>query len=320
LNQALIGIPRYLGYFSFRPLWETYFRELGFSVATSPPSNPTILDEGVRETVNDACIPIKMFHGHVAALRDRVDYLFIPRLAGSRMRYTVCPKFLGLPDMVRASVSDLPEILSPRLQMGSHGLRGLRPLLDLGVKMSGGLRLKAVRALHRARCALGDEVRRIRDEGLQTLGFTQPTDADLTVGLVGYPYVLYDRLSSGDILPQLFRLGVRVVTPEMIDQEILKRESRAFPENLFWYYSNRSLWTGMHLMKTRQVHGLLHITAFGCGPDAMVSKLLELEAAEWAVPFMAVTVDEHTGELGLQTRSEAFVDMLRWQKEGDHVS
>lgn len=313
-----VGIPRYLGYFSFWPLWETYFEELGMDVRTSPPSNQDTLDAGVRETVNDACIPIKLFHGHVMSLYDKVDILFIPRLVGTTTRYTLCPKFLGLPDMVKHSMNGLPRIAAPRLEVGARGIRLWRQLIHLGTRMTGA-RWTASRALVRARRALAQRAREIREDGLAALGFEQPSTADMTIGVVGYPYVLYDALSSGGILKQLRALGARVFTPETVDDEDMKRESRAFPENVFWYYSNRAIWSGLHFMKENRVDGLLHVSAFGCGPDAMVGKLLELEARERGVPFMSVTVDEHTGELGLQTRAEAFVDILRWQTKGDAV-
>ncbi len=312
LSDMVIGIPRYLAYFSFSSLWETYFRDLGFEVRVSPPSNADILDAGVRETVNDACIPIKMFHGHVASLKDSVDCLFIPRLAGAKMNYTVCPKFLGLPDMVRGSLTGLPRIISPRLLMGRDGLKGLRGLYDVGVELTG-RRWRVMRALSRAKGALHRGVSLVQREGLEALGYRQPEDPDLTVALVGYPYVLYDGLSSGGILPQLQELGIRVVTPEMVPTPAMRREAKAYPENLFWYYSNRSLWSGMHYMGADRVDGMIHVTAFGCGPDAMVNKLLELESSADSMPFMSVTVDEHTADIGLRTRVEAFVDMLRWQ-------
>lgn len=312
LDRVVVGIPRYLSYFTYGSLWETYFRALGFEVEISEPSNQEILDAGVRETVNDACIPIKTFHGHVVSLRDKVDMLFVPRLAGSKMNYTVCPKFLGLPDMVRSSIPGLPRILSPRLEMGPHGLTGLRGLYRLGVELTG-RRYASFRALREARRTVARGLVRVREEGLAALGFSQPEDPDLTVGLLGYPYVLYDGLSSGGIIRQLADLGIRVVTPELVGEADMRRQSREYPENLFWFYSNRSLWSGMHYMKRRAVDGLVHVTAFGCGPDAMVNKLLELEAESHGVPFMAITVDEHTGDVGLRTRIEAFVDMLRWQ-------
>jgi predicted nucleotide-binding protein (sugar kinase/HSP70/actin superfamily) len=66
------------------------------------------MDLGIKDTVNDACIPIKVFHGHVASLRNKVDCIFIPRLMSLEGSITLCPKFLGLPDMVKSSVENLP--------------------------------------------------------------------------------------------------------------------------------------------------------------------------------------------------------------------
>jgi predicted nucleotide-binding protein (sugar kinase/HSP70/actin superfamily) len=34
------------------------------------------------------------------------------------------------------------------------------------------------------------------------------------------------------------------------------------------------------------------------------------------IPYLAIAVDEHTGEAGVRTRVEAFLDMLRYQRRG----
>ncbi len=88
--------------------------------------------------------------------------------------------------------------------------------------------------------------------------------------------------------------------------------------NLFWYYSNQVVWTSLYFLyeKRTMVDGFIHVTAFGCGPDAMVDKLIELEARDAKMPFLTITIDEHTGEAGMATRLEAFVDMLLKKKGG----
>jgi predicted nucleotide-binding protein (sugar kinase/HSP70/actin superfamily) len=64
------------------------------------------------------------------------------------------------------------------------------------------------------------------------------------------------------------------------------------------------------------IDGVIHLTAFACGPDATVDKLLEIEARKNnAKPFLSLCLDEQTGEAGCLTRLEAFVDMLRRQKD-----
>jgi len=318
-RKEVIGIPRYLSYFSFGALWERYFEQLGFEIRLSPPSNQDILDEGVRETVNDACIPIKIFHGHVMSLRDKADYLFVPRLGGTRTRYTVCPKFLGLPDMVKYSLSGLPQVLAPRLDVRQRGMGAWKELVSLGVRLTG-RRFAAYRAFARARQILSERVGKIQAEGLPALGFPQPPDPDLTLGVVGYPYVIYDHLANGGLLDQLLRLQVEVRTPELVSDQQMKKQSDEFPKDLFWFYSNRTLWSGLHFMDVARLEGLVHVTAFGCGPDAMVGKLLEMESRQRGMPFLSLMVDEHTGEAGVATRVEAFVDMLRRRLRGGSAS
>jgi len=59
------------------------------------------------------------------------------------------------------------------------------------------------------------------------------------------------------------------------------------------------------------VDGFIHVVSFGCGPDSMVGEIAERETRRSSnLPYMALTIDEHTAEGGLLTRLEAFTDML----------
>jgi len=76
--------------------------------------------------------------------------------------------------------------------------------------------------------------------------------------------------------------------------------------------------TAYHFFENSQdIDGILHVTAFGCGPDFMVDKLMEIEAKNKnsQVPFMSLSIDEHTGEAGIMTRIEAFCELVRRRKE-----
>jgi predicted nucleotide-binding protein (sugar kinase/HSP70/actin superfamily) len=55
------------------------------------------------------------------------------------------------------------------------------------------------------------------------------------------------------------------------------------------------------------------MVAFGCGLDALVGDLVERRIRKKGVPFCMITIDEHTGEAGVDTRLEAFIDMLEWR-------
>ncbi|NLA26164.1 MAG: hypothetical protein GX878_02090 [Firmicutes bacterium] len=111
-------------------------------------------------------------------------------------------------------------------------------------------------------------------------------------------------------------MGVEPATPERVPPGEMLRMSRVLPQNFFWHYSNRVCWSSLYYLdEPGRVEGIIHVTAFGCGPDAMVDKFVELEAKKKKVPFLTLTIDEHTGEGGIQTRLEAFVDMLRAGRE-----
>lgn len=64
----------------------------------------------------------------------------------------------------------------------------------------------------------------------------------------------------------------------------------------------------------KPVDGIIFLTSFSCGPDALTSEIVSQHAHSNGIPYMLLTVDEHTAEAGFITRLEAFTDMLkrRW--------
>ena len=63
---------------------------------------------GAQYCVDEACLPVKVFHGHVCYLKDKCDLLFIPRIMQLYKDEYICPKFCGLPEMVINSIPGLP--------------------------------------------------------------------------------------------------------------------------------------------------------------------------------------------------------------------
>lgn len=333
-RQIKVGIPRALSYYTFYPLWRVFLEKLGAEVVVSKPTNRKILEDGIKETVNDACIPIKVFHGHVFDLVGQVDYIFIPRMISAHGRATFCPKFLGLPDMVRYAGVTLPELIDVRYHR--RIIPGGQILFFYSVARQLGV-ISPLAVIYAAGCAIYRQKQYLKllQGGLKPLeaietvfsskkgqnyrhtGREQPKNSGkrATIALLGYPYAIYDAFISAGVYDKLVKLGVEVVTFEEIPLKEMHIYSKRMPQNFFWYYSNQVCWAGLSLLEKKDyVDGIIHVTAFGCGPDAMVDKTLELEAKTAGLPFLSLTIDEHTGEGGVQTRLEAFVDML-WAKK-----
>lgn len=322
MEGVKVGIPHSLYYYLFGPLWETFFQQLGADVIVSSPTTKEIVDEGVKEAVTDACVPIKVFHGHIMSLAEQsVDYLFIPRLIHWNDTDTFCPKFLGLPDMIRHGIKGIPEVVSPRIS-AKYPWSSIRPCLEMAKKFGvsfGKALLAYQRGLsvwRRYRNLLQDgwmpkEARQI----LQGKTLQQRT-GELTIALLGYPYTIYDNYLSTGLLKKLDELKVNFRTAEMLPRRIIKG-ARYDDKPAFWHFSDKLLRAGILSLQDNSIVGIIHVTAFGCGPDFLVNKILELEAKSHQMPFLTLSIDEQSGEAGLVTRVEAFVDMLRIkQKEG----
>lgn len=81
-EQALslkIGLPATLTMLEYLPLWELFFKQLGFTTVVSP-GEAGLLTAGKEITGADYCAPITDLHGHIRYLAPRTDYIFFPQL------------------------------------------------------------------------------------------------------------------------------------------------------------------------------------------------------------------------------------------------
>ncbi len=345
-----IGIPRALAYYSFYPQWKTFFEELGAEVVLSPLTNKHIVNEGIRNTVTDACIPIKVYHGHVASLADKVDYIFVPRIVGLDHDATLCPKFLGLPDMIKSSVKGIPLLLTPRFDVRDGRFAPVKAWMKVAKMLGAGyhqalrayrksikvkqyyedlltsrmLPEEAMSLLDKWAASLKDEQKKLSDmkssiasaraSSAQTL---ESQNGNIRLAVVGYPYMIYDEFVNCGLLDTLKRLGTTILTPEMVPAKARQAQAKKQPKYLFWYYSNQVIRAVYYFFQENMVDGVIHLTAFACGPDAMVDKLLELDCQKHGrIPYLSLCLDEHTGRAGIITRLEAFTDMLVRKRGG----
>lgn len=63
------------------------------------------------------------------------------------------------------------------------------------------------------------------------------------------------------------------------------------------------------------VDGLVQIFPFTCMPEIVAESILPCVSSDLGIPSLTLIMDEHSGEAGIQTRLEAFVDLLEKKKE-----
>ncbi len=317
--MARIGIPRALFYYDYFPLWQAFFTALGHQVVVSDATNKGILEDGIKRAVDETCLPVKLYMGHVQNLRGRVDYLFIPRLVSLEEKHFSCPKFIGLPDMVRGSVPNLPPILDVTVDVTDNKKLTRSSLLELG-KLLGASQgqlgeayqagLQAHRS-YRARLKQGlTHAEAIRGS---TPAKTAATDYLLRVALLSHPYNICDSWVSNNLIGKLQKMGADVTTADALSLGYLRQKANSLSDQIFWTFEKKLAGAAMHYLETREVDGIILVMAFECGPDSLVTELIEREVRD-RLPVMTLCMDEHTGEAGIVTRLEAFVDMIVRQK------
>ncbi len=323
-----IGLPKGLLFYYYYPFWRTLFESLGFEVVESHPTSSKLVDEGVKVAVPEICVPIKVYSGHVVNLLEQdVDYIFVPRLVTIRKGDTFCPKFLGLPDMLEYTIPGLSEkLLAPIIRTENDNLTRINDYKlvwkTLGVsKASFKKALKEADRIwtnFRNYCYKGYTIDQATD---LTFGRVKESDLpavdgyDTYIGVIGYVYNIYDEYISMDIINKLRSMNVGIRTFEMVDESYIDAKMGTLSKRLFWTFTNKLWGAADNFYKDSKVDGLIHVTAFNCGPDSMLGAVMEMDSDKYGKPFMTIRVDEHTGENHLNTRVEAFVDMIKRKKQ-----
>jgi len=290
-----VGIPRGLLYDQFHPFFTRFFSETGAEPVISPRTNKSILDAGVMCCVDEACLPVKVFHGHVCQIKEKCDLMFIPRIMQLYSGEYICPKFCGLPEMVTNSIPGLPEVISHPIYATSRAR--LRQWAFASASRITRDRRKVELALEAA----------IKEQSRHRTGYNDQ-GYPVKIALAGHPYNLSDTFINMNIKKKLNSLGVGVITEEFACAEDAAREVRSLYKKPFWTFARKTYGFVTALAVKRQVQGIVYISSFACGIDSVIIELVRDRIGDF--PMLVLKIDEHTGEAGVDTRLEAFADML----------
>lgn len=299
--QARIGLPQGLLHYQYGPVWERFLTELGAEVVPSGETTRETLDSG--SVLDEICLPAKVYYGHAVKLYREVDFLFVPRVVSVQKGQYTCPKIIGMPDMLRNNSEVLPQIIDIDVNL-RQGTRPLFQAVTAAGRVLGQNAVTSIAAWYKAwKCHTPQKARPVLAG--------QPA-----VALIGHPYLLYDSLISMNVMTKLQQMGLAVLTPDMVDEKTANQAAGVLGKKIFWSSSHHLAGAALALMNgSWPVKGLIFMTCFACGPDALIGELIAQRAQVLGMPCMHLSIDEHTAEAGFVTRLEAFTDMLtrRWR-------
>lgn len=318
-----IGIPRALLYYRYFPFWKTFFEELGYDVVVSSPSHRGLIEEGFKFADDDTCIPMKMAFAHTIDIKNRVDFLFLPRFLSVDRKTCFCPRLAGLPEMLKYSIPDLPTILDPYVDDRHRDSSLFRSFSKMGLAL--GKSSKEIKQafqkgemayqLIRKRMEKGERIPEFFEMDEKRNPSSQKDRSGKKIAVVGHPYCLYDPYFNFNLLMILEEAGTCVYTQEMIPKEEIDLRIREFGKDIYWESGREILGASLHFLSSNQVDGLIYLTCFSCGVDSMIEPLVRHRVAEnRKTLYLCLMIDEHTGPTGVLTRLEAFLETLERRK------
>lgn len=292
--------------FEHRRVWEKFFSTLGIKTIFSGSTTNDIIQKGISLCSNETCLPVKVLTGHAASLYQKADCIFVPRYMSVCKCEKSCPKFCGLPDEVRLSLKNKMPVIEITVN------------IDKGI----GITLKSLKKLSGLIGKSKSEVEKaffsIVLPGLAAENspnaFTAVLNAEKekpVIAVLGHPYMIFDGLLSMSLIKKLSLAGYRVLTPYDLRRSVRRINAAPFIGRSFYETGLDILGAFNVYLKMPGVVGIIYLTPFACGVDSLVTEFVERKIKRSCkMPFLKLTIDEHSGEAGFDTRLEAFLDML----------
>jgi predicted nucleotide-binding protein (sugar kinase/HSP70/actin superfamily) len=152
----------------------------------------------------------------------------------------------------------------------------------------------------------------------------------LRIVLIGESYCVIEPFVNFGIIEYLGELGVRVEpfltahrwlfyhALKINEDRSLSRKTAKRMALPFWGYNaggedQLSIAYTIHAARSG-FDGVIHLMPFSCMPETAALPAFERISKLYDIPFLNLSLDEHTSPTGLRTRIEAFVDLLAYRR------
>lgn len=305
MKKIRIGIPRGLLYYRYHILWKIFFETLNCKVIVSPNTTKETINIGAKNTIDESCLSLKIFIGHVLYLQDKCDYILIPRISDYGFCEKVCVRFNGLYDIVN-NMNLNCKIINYNIEHTKLKFESLE-LIKLGLKISKNIFLVLYSYCKAKKL---ERKHRINIENEQ-INITKNNNKKVLI--VSHPYNIYDKYLSDYLINYLTKNNLSILYADRLNHKIAKNYAYSLSNTLYWTYSKELI--GAIAYYKNIINGIIFISTYPCGIDSLVNELMMQKIKD--IPTLNIILDETTTEIGLETRLESFVDILKEKEIND---
>ena len=302
MNKITIGIPKALLYYKYSELWTSFFEELGCEIIVSPNTSKKILEDGIKFSLDESCMAMKIYMGHVYYLIDKCDYILVPRLKCIKKHEKLCTNFSALYDLVN-NIFD-KKLINYNVDV-EHKEDELYAFVTMGLSLGFSYR-KILSAYHIAK----EKEKMLKEREISKQKSIIASSNKIKILLAGHPYNLHDEFIGKQIENVLEKNNIEIIYYDIYDTKYLEQEVKKISPKNYWTYNKEIIGAISHYQEL--VDCIILITSFPCGPDSLSNEMILRNVK---IPITNLIIDEANSDTGLLTRIESFIDILEERRK-----
>ncbi|PKN76627.1 MAG: activase [Deltaproteobacteria bacterium HGW-Deltaproteobacteria-10] len=303
-KDCVVGVPLCFSIYTLWPLYSWFFHSLGVEAVLSE----NISHEGTARVESSYCFPAEIAHGAVQDIFDRnLDYIFLPHFKDMESYEkdtpaNLCPITQGLPYYIKKAFPEIPadKYLLPVISF-MYGLeKAAESFIEMGVTL--GFTEKESRSAfelaHKKQLEYFSKAQELGEKALAAARLASRP----VIAILGRPYNAFTADANMGVPRKFTTRGYSI-----IPFDILPFAEQSIYPNMYWYYGQQDM-KAATLLKDEDNIYITYISNFSCAPDSFM-----LHYLKWIMgtkPFLILEMDSHTADAGVDTRIEAFLDII----------
>jgi predicted CoA-substrate-specific enzyme activase len=309
-----IGITRSFLTNTLFPLYSNFFSNLGFTIVLPDHPDP----EGIKKVNSSLCFPAELAHGFFHdLLKKNVNYIFLPQVSELHVeksqsynteKQATCVLLQAEPYYIKSAfkLHDSKKILSPVFNFSRGWHTQEKDFVNLGVSL-GATKSQATEAFRLALAKQKEFFAARKEIGRKVLQELEKDKTKIAVVLFGRSYSAFSEFANKGIPDKFASRNIFV-----IPYDFLPFEDEISERKINWALGQEFMKASYFVQKHPQLFGT-YITNFSCGPDSfLISYFRDIMKSK---PSLTLELDSHTADAGIDTRIEAFLDIVdRYRK------
>lgn len=303
-KKIKVGIPRAFLYYRHYILWKNFFERLNCHIVLSPETTKETLNQGEKYSVDEACLSSKIYIGHVFYLTDKCDYILVPRISDYGKNEKVCVKFNAMYDIIH-TLFPTNKLLTYNIEI-THLHFEFFQFIKMGLKINKNI----IKIITSYIIAKNKEKQHQKIENITQN--RKLNNNKIKVLIVSHPYNIYDTYLSKNIINYLTANNIQIIYADKLSKKTAIEYSKELSSTLYWTYSKELIGSIEYYKKVYD--GIIFISTFPCGVDSLVNELM---LRKITCPAINIIIDTSNSNVGLETRLESFIDILKERKNNE---